>query len=432
MINGLLKILYLFIILTLYHIKIVLSNVLDLRDISSSGFEVAQTHESGMIKTIVLSSPDRQITEVRQGRELVWMGHPGESVKCLTHTTFMRYKKALVTMEINNPVKHDVFYLYNYFSHYVYTSKDIYDEKFRKYSKPPKYLKKLIKPKADIDDTKNPKKIEKLGKHKGVVYDTEPPKKRGRSSKSKGDIDNTKKPKTPRKHNKKNDIVTNKKIRERKKKTDVSSQPVSSILSSEEREQEEPLDLSIKQKSKQPGSTEDQPLIPENIHIEISDSEDITEQLEPVDLSSKSGLQPETIRVELISDDEKIEELSKTTDQLIDSFGTLSEPLTHPPPTEPQSRVEMESNKDTQIEEPTEEQRKQQRKFLMERLRNKIQQRIQEKSKQSQVQPEPSIDLLNEPLFDEDVEKLLESELSSTGLSHTELDSILEGATEEN
>ncbi|EAN33843.1 TpHN family protein [Theileria parva strain Muguga] len=40
--------------------------------------------------------------------------------------------------------------------------------------------------------------------------------------------------------------------------------------------------------------------------------------------------------------------------------------------------------------------------------------------------------LLNESLFGEDVEKLLDRELSSTGLSKTELDSILEGATEEN
>ncbi|EAN33847.1 TpHN family protein [Theileria parva strain Muguga] len=162
MINGLLKILYLFIILTLYHIKIVLSNVLDLRDIKNSEFHTLELLQQGIIKTMIYSTADKPITKICKGSRVIWQALPGESAKCIT---LIRSKWApgnLMTIEINNPSKTDMLYIYKEYFHYYYTTEEGFKTRFLALSKPQptKYIKRDIpkKRKAETDDTGEPEK----------------------------------------------------------------------------------------------------------------------------------------------------------------------------------------------------------------------------------------------------------------------------------
>ncbi|EAN33846.1 TpHN family protein [Theileria parva strain Muguga] len=322
-----LNILCLLVILILYHIKIVSSIVFDIKNISNSKVEVVRTVENGMTKTVIYSTPERKITEVRDGYKIIWMADPGEYLKCLNYYEFLWKKNILISVESNNPSK-DMSFFYKRGENYPRIAGVNFVVKFEK----------------------------------NLYHSTKTPKKRK---------DDTKKGET------------DKKPKKRKAETDDTGEPEKKIRS-QPNETTEP--------QQQP------PLVPETIHFEISDSEDETiDQYEPLDLSQhfKKPTQPshpfapQSIHFEISSDDDEFDD---DEEEPLD-LSIHQEPLDlsiKPKPTETTTQqqlvpvtttVEMESNKDTQIEESTEEHKKQQRKFLMESLKKKIQHRIEGKSK---------------------------------------------------
>ncbi|EAN33854.1 putative integral membrane protein [Theileria parva strain Muguga] len=246
---------FLIFVVFVYCIKIASSLTLDLNNTSMSEFHTLKLLHQGIAKTIVLSTPDRQITEVRQGRESVWMGHPGESIKCVTfYISFKWSSEVLMTIEINNPNKTAMYYLRKHHHNYKYISLQEFESRYRDMV--------ILSKQLDLINEQNIREKELVRKTK-----QKQPKKR------KAETDDTGEPE--------------KKIRRQPNET-----------------------------------TEQQPLVPETIHFEISDSEEEheikleisdDEQHEPPGLSHfkkptqpSQPLVPETTQVELGSDEDTL------------------------------------------------------------------------------------------------------------------------------
>uniref|UniRef100_A0A3B0MXH9 Tash1-like protein, putative n=1 Tax=Theileria annulata TaxID=5874 RepID=A0A3B0MXH9_THEAN len=128
----------------LYHIKIVSSIVLDLDNEDISRFYTMKIVEQGVTKVMILSTPENKITEIRKGKSLIWMADPDEYVKCFTRISSRWYSEELSTIEIENPQKTKMFYLRkHYFSHFYYISKKDFEQRFltlTKYCKQLEYM----------------------------------------------------------------------------------------------------------------------------------------------------------------------------------------------------------------------------------------------------------------------------------------------------
>uniref|UniRef100_A0A3B0MQV1 Tash1-or TashAT-like protein, putative n=1 Tax=Theileria annulata TaxID=5874 RepID=A0A3B0MQV1_THEAN len=353
----------------LYHIKIVSSIVLDLNDIVNSGLKMHEDSHDGIITTKIYSTQEKKITKIHNGKALVWMALPGEYVKCVNIFMFKRCKKVLCTIEIENPIKTDIFYLHKYYSHYNYISKEEYYDNFEIFSyKQPKPKRKLgrprkLKPKIETDHfevhkqekVSKPKKprIRRPRKQK-PESETEkvdkPKRKRGRPRKQKPELEEPKRKRGRPKKLKPDERETDQEDHE----SDISH--IELLFSSDE-EPTEPLDTEDTDSAYEVEEAEEptEPLDTEDTDsaYEVEEAEETTEeQSEETDSADESELQPETIPVEIESDDE---------------------------------------HEDIDLEQ----------------------------------------ELLNEPLFGEDVEKLLERELDRTGLSTNELDSVFEEKSKE-
>ncbi|EAN33848.1 TpHN family protein [Theileria parva strain Muguga] len=158
----------------LYHIKSVYSNTLNIQIIADSGFFTIKVYENGITKIMVFSTADKPITEVRQGPKSIWDSLPGESIKCLTYYQFKGSNRKLMTIEINNPVKDEMYYLHIHNYNYVYATKEMFEFEYTEMARVAKYMhekyskssdkvpipkqKQPKKRKADTDDTGGSKK----------------------------------------------------------------------------------------------------------------------------------------------------------------------------------------------------------------------------------------------------------------------------------
>ncbi|EAN33844.1 putative integral membrane protein [Theileria parva strain Muguga] len=171
------NILLLFYALIVYCIKTAFSNVLDLKNISNSGFWALKIVEGNITKTMIYSTADRPITKVRQGTRVIWEPYSYESVKCVTHYSFELHNKILMTIEISDPVVNDMYYFKRRRTHYVYISKKEFEYQFTQLSHPPPVFfqqTKPKKPKKSKTATGNTGKSKKPRKRKADTDDEEP------------------------------------------------------------------------------------------------------------------------------------------------------------------------------------------------------------------------------------------------------------------
>ncbi|XP_954169.1 Tash1-or TashAT-like protein, putative [Theileria annulata] len=373
----------------LYHIKIVSSIVLDLNDIVNSGLKIHEDSQDGIVTTKIYSTPEKKITKILNGKALVWMALPGEYVKCINIFMFKRCKKVLCTIEIENPRKTDIFYLHKYYSHYNYISKEEYYENFERFSyKQPKPKKKLGRPRKQKPepetDHSEVHKQEKVAK---------PKRKRGRPRKQKSDREEPKRKRgRPRKH----------KAEERETDEEDHESEISDIelLFSSDEEPIELLDTELTDSA-------DEHLEPEEpielLYTELTDSAD--EHLEPEEPIELLDTELTDSADEHLEPEEPIELLDT---ELTDSADEHLEPEE---PIEPL---------DTELTDSADERELQPETIPVE---------VESDDEHEDIDLEQ--ELLNEPLFGEDVEKLLERELDRTGLSTNELDSVFEEKSKE-
>ncbi|EAN33857.1 TpHN family protein [Theileria parva strain Muguga] len=123
-----LNILYIIVLLILYHVKTVSSLTLDLRDIDTSKFDVSSVVENGVTKTTILTKRHIPIDELYFAGEMIWKGRPGESVNSITHYSFENHHKMLLYIEVDNSAFEDILYFYTRRGIYL----DITEEEFWK------------------------------------------------------------------------------------------------------------------------------------------------------------------------------------------------------------------------------------------------------------------------------------------------------------
>uniref|UniRef100_A0A3B0N4G2 Tash1-like protein, putative n=1 Tax=Theileria annulata TaxID=5874 RepID=A0A3B0N4G2_THEAN len=352
----------------LYHIRIVSSIVLDLNDIVNSGLKIHEDSHDGIITTKIYSTQEKKITKIHNGKALVWMALPGEYVKCVTYIMFESNNDVFLSFDVHNPIINKTFYLHKYYNHYKFVRQITFANKIKKLRKRSKRMFRKRKLEDDVDE--NESQLEHI---------------------STGDL-----------------------------------------ISSEDEFDPDNIKLQI--------SSDEEQLDPETIHFEISSDEDEPEEIDP-----------ETIPVEIESDEEEIceEELTKQDrkDQLMDKLKKMikqrikekskqsqpsesvtseeSQPEEHK---EPEIEFEISSEESQPSESVTTKQTTEQPEHL-ELQPETIPVEIESDDEHEDIDLEQ--ELLNEPLFGEDVEKLLERELDRTGLSTNELDSVFEEKSKE-
>ncbi|XP_954173.1 Tash1-like protein, putative [Theileria annulata] len=408
--------LFLVVIVMLYIIKIVFSNVLDLDNVDNSSFYMIKIVERGVTKIMILSTPENKITEIRKVKRLIWMSDPGEYVKCVTIYEFYNTRKGIMTIEIKNPQKTKMFYLRKYYSHYVYTSKQKFEDELKELSK--------------YTHQKHEKALERMQKFS--IH---------RKRKFPSETDDTEEEPL--------DLSIKQKSKVDESHTEPLEPETIQVEISSDDEDDEPIDLSIEQKSTttepvvehteeeiihlqissdEEGKTTEpvvehteeeiihlqissdeegkttEPVVEhteeEIIHLQISSDEEHIQTREPehteesktteLETTKESEqLKPETIPVEIGSDDEpEVQEpldlsqyyTKRTTSEAEHIEHAEPEHTKHIEPTEPETiTVEIESDDDEHEEELTKQERK---KHVMDKLKKMIKQRIKEKSKQ--------------------------------------------------
>ncbi|XP_954170.1 Tash1-like protein, putative [Theileria annulata] len=294
----------------LYHIKIVSSIVLDLDNEDISRFYTMKIVEQGVTKVMILSTPENKITEIRKGKSLIWMADPDEYVKCFTRISSRWYSEELSTIEIENPKKTKMFYLRkHYFSHFYYISKKDFEQRFltlTKYCKQLEYMdNEVVKGKRKIPrlNIKRKRKfpfekdgIEKTTK-KEAETQTEDKELESIHFEVSSDDEPEIEPETiPVEVDSDDDEVPldlSQYYTEPIEQTEHTS--TGDLLSSHDEEQ--PIDLTIKHKSKAPESVVE-PTEPETITVDLLSSHD--EEHEDSDLSD--------IELQISSDDESHED----------------------------------------------------------------------------------------------------------------------------
>eukprot|EP00375_Theileria_parva_P003453 XP_766135.1 hypothetical protein [Theileria parva strain Muguga] len=138
-----------------------------------SEFHTLKIVGNGIIKTTIFSTPDRPITKICKGCRGIWQALPGESAKCVTYITSELSKKILMIIEVDNPVKHQVYYLNRCRTHYVYITREQFEKEFVEISYPPSGkvpIPKLKRPEPITEalpvtyEDNNPNKLRKLMK----------------------------------------------------------------------------------------------------------------------------------------------------------------------------------------------------------------------------------------------------------------------------
>uniref|UniRef100_A0A3B0MFI4 Tash(AT)-like protein, putative n=1 Tax=Theileria annulata TaxID=5874 RepID=A0A3B0MFI4_THEAN len=117
--------------LVIYYIRIVSSILLDLENVNISKFYTMRIVERGVTKIMILSTPENKITEVYNGIFFVWSPDPGEYVKCVTIYEFRYTKRVIMSIEIENPRKTDMYYLSKYRWNYKYISKEDFEKEYQ-------------------------------------------------------------------------------------------------------------------------------------------------------------------------------------------------------------------------------------------------------------------------------------------------------------
>ncbi|XP_954166.1 Tash1-like protein, putative [Theileria annulata] len=322
--------------LVIYYIRIVSSNVLDLNNLDNPKFYTMRIVEQGVTKIMILSTPENKITEIRRGRLLIWSLDPGEYVKCVTVFIFHWSGKVLINFEIENPRRTDMYYLHKYYSHFKYISKREFEEEYRTLLLIEKELESEIRKHKSIGETDLGFKPTKLRRLIGKIKHSE----------------------EPTKHTQPTELETT-------EPEDLDPETIHFEVSSDD-EEEKPLDLSIKHKSK-------------------------TTEAEQIETTESEEIDPETIKVEVGSDDEDTceEELTKQErkDQLMDKLKKMikqriKEKSKHTQELDPET-TEMELESDEE-EKPLDLSTKQDRKQVMDKLKKMIKQRIKEKTKHTQ------------------------------------------------
>ncbi|XP_954172.1 Tash1-like protein, putative [Theileria annulata] len=287
--------LILFYTIIIYCIKIVSSIVLDLDNLDNSIIEIVKTTEEGIITTKIYSIPENKITELREGFIIVWMQDDCEYIKSITHYEFLSTKRKLMSIELYSPFEDNMIYLYKLGKHYAYTTRNKFEEIFKKNLEISEKKTRKRKPKSYTDYKRRKSKKKRITKPEDLEPEME------------------------------FEISSDESTQQTEKKSEEHTEPEMDFeISSEE---SKPIESET---TKQPEHTSE-----------------TTKQTEQTETTDERELQPETIPVEVESDDE---------------------------------------HEDIDLEQ----------------------------------------ELLNEPLFGEDVEKLLERELDRTGLSTNELDSVFE------
>ncbi|XP_954174.1 Tash1-like protein, putative [Theileria annulata] len=342
----------------LYHIKIVSSIVLDLNDIVNSGLKIHEDSQDGIVTTKIYSTPEKKITKILNGKALVWMALPGEYVKCVNIFMFESNNDVFLSFDVHNPIINKTFYLHKYYNHYKFVRQITFANKIKKLRKRSKRMLRKRKLEDDVDE--NESQLEHIS--------------------------------------------------------------TGGLISSEDEFDQDNIKLQI--------SSDEEQLDPETIHFEIS-SDDEPE------------IEPETITVEIESDDDEREEeltkpdrieqvmdkLKKMIKQRIKEKSKQSQPSESVPseeskPSESETTKQpehtSETTKQTEQTETTDERELQPETIPVE---------VESDDEHEDIDLEQ--ELLNEPLFGEDVEKLLERELDRTGLSTNELDSVFEEKSKE-
>ncbi|EAN33855.1 TpHN family protein [Theileria parva strain Muguga] len=153
-------------VVIVYCTSFVSSLTLDLNNLFNSEFNTLKIVENGIIKTTIFSTADRPITKIRKGSKVIWQALSGESAKSITHISSKWSKSMVMTIEVDNHVNDDMYYICKTRSDYKYVTKEIFDEEFVELYKTfismnERYSKrshKRKKPKDDTDNTQIPKK----------------------------------------------------------------------------------------------------------------------------------------------------------------------------------------------------------------------------------------------------------------------------------
>ncbi|XP_954165.1 Tash-like protein, putative [Theileria annulata] len=108
----------LFYTLIIYCIKIVSSNELEINQIGESGCRIVTVVHDGVARVLIYPSIQKPIRLIRDLNNVIWMGHPEESLRCLTIITFSWSVKAILFIEVSNAVSIDVFFLRKHMNWY--------------------------------------------------------------------------------------------------------------------------------------------------------------------------------------------------------------------------------------------------------------------------------------------------------------------------
>uniref|UniRef100_A0A3B0MK48 Tash(AT)-like protein, putative n=1 Tax=Theileria annulata TaxID=5874 RepID=A0A3B0MK48_THEAN len=426
--------------LVIYYIRIVSSILLDLENVNISKFYTMRIVERGVTKIMILSTPENKITEVYNGIFFVWSPDPGEYVKCVTIYEFRYTKRVIMSIEIENPRKTDMYYLSKYRWNYKYISKEDFEKEYQSMLLIEKELEYGIQKQKHESGTEKvfiPKrKRGRPRKHKPKIKDTDYKTRKSKkqsiaqeettqqlekldpevTTTTKEESEESKEPtQTPTKESKTDSAQITQLTEEPKPQLQPEITPVE-IGSDEEPEEEEPVHLSQYYTETiehiEPTSTMDlllsdyEHLEPEELEIsDIEPSESVVEQTE-------EELELDSIHFEISSDDEP-------------EHTTEKEPEEHK---EPEIEFEISSEESQPSESVTTKQTTEQPEHL-ELQPETIPVEIESDDEHEDIDLEQ--ELLNEPLFGEDVEKLLERELDNIGLSTNELDSVFEEKSED-
>ncbi|EAN33845.1 TpHN family protein [Theileria parva strain Muguga] len=267
---NILDVKYLGVLIIFNCISFVFSEILNIKNLTDSGFYTIIIIEDGITKTMIYSTPQKIITEVRQGKRVLWTALPGESVKCLTIYTLDWASIRVMTIEINNPVKDGMYYFNRRYSNYVYATKEMFDFEYAEMARVAKYMHEKYSKSSDkvpIPEQKQPKK------RKAETDDTGEPEKKIPSQPAQPQ---------PQPQQLEPEVVQVEMESEEDESTDTASegpieewdiQNIQFQVSSDEEQKD--IDISDKELIFSPSDTEEEPeLIAEHIQFQISSDSD--------------------------------------------------------------------------------------------------------------------------------------------------------------
>uniref|UniRef100_A0A3B0MUJ7 Tash1-like protein, putative n=1 Tax=Theileria annulata TaxID=5874 RepID=A0A3B0MUJ7_THEAN len=378
--------------LVIYYVRIVSCNVLDLNNLDNPKFYTIKIVEQGVTKIMILSTPENKITEIHRGRLLIWSPDPGEYVKCVTVFIFHWSGKVLINFEIENPRKTDMYYLHKYYSHFKYINKREFENEYRSLLLIEKELESEIRKHKSIGETDLGFKPKKLRRLIEKIKDSEEPIKHTQPTELETTEPEDLDPETIHFEVSSDEEPTQ---QTETPTQELDPETITVEISSDEEELElpKPLDLSIKHKSK----------ITEPEELETTEPEEIDPETIPVDIGSDEEEKPLDLSTKQDRKDQLMDKLKKMIKQRI------KEKYKHTQELDPETiEVELESDEE---EKPLDLSTKQDRKQVMDKLKKMIKQRIKEKSKHTEeIDPEITEESHTQELDPETIEVELESD----------------------